>query len=371
MKDWGKEMQADFLKNFKFSIYGESHADSIGGIIDSVPAGMEINQERIEKLLLERNPDFPFNTKRKDSSKIIFESGINKDNNKIITNGSPICFKILNDDVKKNYNKFEFRLGHADFSSFSKYGNNYPYSGGGPFSGRITAIIVVVGEIAQQILQKIDGSLFEVYTAITEVGKIKTKSLFDLTNEELKMIDSKFPVIGTQRRADILELLNNLDNDSLGGKIEIRIKNMKYNLGGLYFNSLESILSSACFSVPGVKGISFGAGDDFIKKYASELHEKVDISNNNLKITSNINGGINGGISNGVQDICFSCIIKPPMSLAREQEIIKFKNNCYSKEEKKISGRHDKFIVNKAIYPIKGWIYICLLDLILENKKWM
>ncbi len=362
-------MYTDFLRNFTFSIYGESHANSIGAIINGIKPGFEINIEKINELLIKRNPNTFYNTKRKDSPNIIFESGFK--NNK--TTGTPLMIKINNDDIKKNdYSKNVFRLNHADLVSYQKFGENYPFEGGGPFSGRLTAIIVVIGEIARQILENANYSI-KTYAQIKNIKDISFESLKDLDNDYIQNnLDEEYFVCSKENVQKIKRILQEAvdQNDALGAKIEFKITPPIKNLGNLYFNSFESILSHALFSIPGIKSIAFGSEEDFYLKTAKQLNYDFSILNNKIKLEQSINGGINGGITNGYEDIYFNCIIKPPFSLKDNINVLKInEDKVFEKANIHFTGRHDSYIANKAIFVIKAWINIILLDLIMQNNE--
>lgn len=366
-------MNTKFLNNINFSIYGESHGQSIGVIIDNIPSGFEIDFKIIEQKLKNRKPQTKYNTKRFDSDTIIIESGILNAQ----TTGTPLCIILKNDDVKtENYKKKEFRFNHADYVNYLKFGDNYAYGGGGPFSGRLTAIVVVVGAIYEQLL-KTEIQNMEIYGQIKQIANIESKSLNTYTLEELKNHKEKIasekllPIFDYNARKKSEHFLTNIEqeNDSIGALIEFRIINVPAKLGGLYFDSFESKLSHALFSIPGVKGINFGSGIEHYLKKGSQMQEDISIINNKIVSHSNISGGINGGITNGYQDVVFTCIVKAPTALNQEQTIGVKVNDKYKLKNQKIEGRHDRIIANKVIFVVEAWINIVISDCLIENSK--
>lgn len=367
-------MNSNFLRNIDFSIYGESHGQSIGVIIDNIGSGLEIDFEMVNQKLKERKPKTKYNTKRNDQDQVYVESGI-KDNK---TTGTPLVLCLKNDDVKSSdYKSKTFRLNHADYTSFLKFGENYPYAGGGPFSGRITAIIVVVGEIFRQLLIAKQTDM-KIYGQIKQVLTIKAPSLSNYSLNELDFFKEKskskeqLPTIDQASRIEIEQQLEQVinNNDSLGAEIELLIKNVPQALGGIYFDSLESIISHAIFSIPGVKGINFGAQADHYLKTGTELLEEIEIIDQKIIAKTNFSGGINGGISNGYQDLIFTCIVKAPTPLNHKQNLLQI-----NQEDKlqtigqNFFGRHDRLIANKVLDVIEAWLQIVISDFILENKK--
>ncbi len=345
-----------FLKNLEIQVNGESHSDFISCSVKGFPLGYVINPEAIGSLLHARNPQNSYNTKRQDSNKIEFVSGIK---GKTLT-GEVLEFKLANDDIKKNdYEKYRFRLGHADLVSYMLYGENYPYEGGGPFSGRITALVVVVGEICRQILNKMNFE-FEIYSQISKTKDFEAKTIIsfsDLKHNNTLCINDK-------DEEKLLGLLNNAvqEGDTLGCEIEFLVKNVQDNLGGMFTDSFESILSHALFSIPGIKGISFGKGDGFSTSKGSEVAEEIEVINNVIVSRTNYNGGINGGYLNTYQDLYFKLIVKPPMSFPKPVDTLKLNNGKFELFKEGTKGRHDVFIGNKVMYVVKAWINIILLD---------
>lgn len=369
-------MNTNFLNNINFSIYGESHGKSIGVIIDNIPSGIEIDFRKIEKKLERRNPGAFYNTKRKDKDELLIESGILNGR----TTGTPMAIRLENSDVNSSkYTHGEFRLSHADFPNFLKFGDSYAYAGGGAFSGRLTALIVIVGSIYEEILKNIYSDLM-IYSQIRQIGKIKTTSLTECDSEALadyrQELDSgseaMFPAVDEKARREFEEYLREItkNKNSAGAKIETLIKGLPAGLGELYFDSFESKLVHALFAIPGFKGVLFGASEEYYEKTGLELLESVSTEDGKVIGETNFSGGINGGITNGYQDVFFQSVVKPPTPLGSEQKLLKMGND--EKLEiinKRIDGRHDRMIGNKAIPVIEAWCYIVIADFYLENVK--
>ncbi len=357
-------MKTNFLKNFKFEIFGQSHSKSIGATLFNVPIGMKIDKQKINDLLIKRNPDTFFNTLRKDEANVNF---IGVEDNIIIK--SEIKFELINNDIKSSdYDDNLFRLNHADYVSYKRYKDEFSNKGGGPFSGRMTAVIVVIGEIARQILE-FKGISYDLTSQILKVKDLEFKSILNYDTNYIEYnFDEKYMVLEENKKALEEVLLKAKENeDSLGGKVEVKISNLDLHLGNVFFESFESQLAHGIFSIPGIKGIDFGIGEDYYKKEGSKLLEDFKIVDNKIVPLTNISGGINGGITNAYQDIYFTCIIKPPMTISKEIPLLEIKDGKLNKVNKKFGSRHDSFIANKALYAIKAWVNIIILDFSLEN----
>ncbi len=357
-------MKTNFLKNFKFEIFGQSHSKSIGANLFNVPIGMSIDIDSINDLLKKRNPDTFFNTLRKDEANVKFvgiKDGIVVDN--------LISFELLNNDINSlDYDKKLFRLNHADYVSYKKFKGKYSYKGGGPFSGRMTAVIVVVGEIARQILKSNDVN-YNLNSQILKVQDIKFKSILNYNSKYINdNLDQNYMILDENKEIfeGVLKKIKS-SNDSIGAKVEVKISNLDLNLGNVFFESFESQIAHAMFSIPGIKGVDFGVGQDYYKKLGSDLLEDFKIKDNKIVPLTNISGGINGGITNSYQDVYFTCIVKPPMTLDKEIPLLEINNGKLKKVNKKFGSRHDSFIANKALYAIMAWVNIIILDFYLEN----
>ena len=323
---------------FRVHIYGESHGSGIGVLIDGVPSGIKLTLEDFTKDLSKRKSGKIGTTPRKEDDIPNIISGVFND----FTTGAPIniFFENKNTDSKV-YTDFKShpRPGHADFSATKKYSGFNDIRGGGHFSGRLTLALVVAGVIAKKILND-----FIFSSEIESIG-ILNKLEFDKKLENY-----------------LLETAQS--GDSLGGTISLTIKNVPIGLGEPFFDSVESVLSSIIFSIPGIKGIEFGAGFKGTEFLGSKFNDCfIDKSG---KTSSNNNGGINGGITNG-NDIFLKVAVKPTSSIFKPQETFNFKDNniqCL-----KINGRHDVAFLLRVPIVLENAVAIALANLYLQNKK--
>jgi len=333
-----------FGRIFRISIYGESHQDEVGIVIDGVPPGLNINENDFKVDLQRRKYGEIFTfatTTRKERDIPIIKSGLFNG----ITTGAPLIISFENKNINSNdyeYLKETPRPSHADFASFIKYKGYNDYRGGGHFSGRLTLPLVAAGIVAKKILYSFYKNI-EINAKLIEIGGLKIENY-----------------------AEVESLLYQTKNkgDTVGGIIECIIKNPPAGLGEPFFDSFESIISHLIFSIPGIKGIEFGAGFNIAKmKGTSANDEIIDISG---KTITNNSGGINGGISNG-NDILFRVAIKPGSSIVKEQNTINLKTG--EKVKIKIQGRHDTCFALRVPVIIEAVTAIAITDFIMINNS--
>jgi len=350
-------MASTFNKNLKITLFGESHGEAIGVTIDGIAPGIKLDLDFINAELDKRKAKGSISTKRheKDEFKIIsgFYNGY--------TTGTPLTFLIENQDKDSSkYSKFAStpRPSHADYTGTLKYLGYQDYRGGGHFSGRITAPIVIVGAICKQILSK---KHIKIASHIKKLYNILDKDVESFSELE-KMNNEYFPVLSNDKKEEMLELLEKvrLDNDSVGGILETYVEGIEGGIGEPFFDSIESMISSLVFSVPAVKGVSFGKGFGFAELLGSSANDPFTYENNKVITKTNNNGGINGGISNGMP-IIVNTVIKATPSIYQTQETV----NLETKENTtlNIEGRHDPCIIHRARVVVESMIAIALVDL--------
>jgi len=360
---WGNKL--------KISIFGESHGDGIGVVIDNLPPGIKIDMDYIERQMTRRAPGkSQLTTKRKESDSVKILSGVFNG----YTTGAPLCGIIFNEDKEsKDYSELKenMRPGHSDYPAFIKYEGFNDYRGGGHFSGRITAPLLFAGALAMYILEKYKG--IYVTSHIKSICNIEDKGmeLIDYeANHFMYLRDMDFPVLsedkGELMKAEILKAKTK--GDSVGGIVETIITNLAAGYGEPFFHSVESRLSGMIFSIPAVKGIEFGEGFNITKMQGSSANDLYVLKDGKIssKISSktNNNGGILGGITNGMP-ILFRTAIKPTPSISLPQDTV----NITSMEKTilQIKGRHDPCIVPRVVPVIEGASALVVLDMIMER----
>ena len=341
-------MSSSYGKNIRMSIFGESHGKAIGVTIDGLPAGIELNINQINQELSLRKSSNVFNTSRIEKDEFEIISGYLNG----FTTGTPLTFLIINNDKSsKDYSniKDKVRPSHADYTAHIKYNGFQDYRGGGHFSGRLTAPMVIAGSIARELL-KTRG--IDIETIFSQVGEFK-REIKELDNEML----------------EYLTKINQL-NDSVGGCVKTIIRNIEPGIGEPIFDNLESKIAGGLFAIPGVKAVSFGIGTQFAESLGSHVNDEFTIKNEKIITRTNNNGGVNGGITNGMP-VVVNTTFKPSSSIGKTQNTVDIKNRCNTTLE--IKGRHDSFYINRARVVVESIIAFTLLDLIIESegKKWI
>ncbi len=360
-------MKNTFGNNLTITLFGESHQDYIGATLDGLPAGIFIDEKYIEHMMEFRKPKGNISTARKESDKVEIISGLFEN----YTTGTPLTILIKNENViSKDYDDLSHiaRLSHCDYSAYMKYLGFNDYRGSGHFSGRLTAAIVACGAICMQVLSLKDISIF---SHIKKIGNINDEA-FDSCNidhlaRQIDIIkDAYFAVIDQRQKEKMLAKIEEtrLAQDSIGGIVESIVYNMPVGVGEPTFDSLESVISHAIFSIGGIKAVEFGDGIEMSSMIGSIANDPFRIINDKIVTTTNHNGGINAGISNGMP-IIVNSYIKPTPSIMKSQSTVDFKQmkNC----EYQINGRHDPCIVHRARIVIDSMIAISICDMLITR----
>ncbi len=346
--------------NVAVTVFGESHGKAIGAVIDGLPAGITVDEAFISHQLDLRRPFGKISTPRQETDKFQIVSGVF--NNK--TTGTPICIIIPNENTRsKDYNYGIARPGHADFTAFSKYNGSEDYRGGGHFSGRITAGIVAGGAIAIDVLKKKGITLG---THIKKCAGVEDADFTDYISEIDDLNKKVFATLDDSRGEEMIKNIEKAaaENNSVGGVLETVVVGLPVGVGEPWFDSVESILSHAFFSVPAVKGVEFGCGFSCADMFGSEMNDEFHFDNGVVKTKTNNNGGINGGITNGMP-VTFRCAIKPTPSISKEQDTINFITN--ENVRSSTHGRHDPCIVHRARVVVDSITAIALCDLLSQK----
>lgn len=348
----------------KLSIFGESHGEAIGCVIDGLPAGIKIDMNAVYKDMQRRTPGKDKTATprlEKDIPHIL--SGM-LDN---VTTGAPLAMVIENTNTKSgDYSNLMTvpRPGHSDYPAYVKYGGNNDIRGGGHFSGRLTAPLVFAGSVAKQILSQMGVTIGahikqigSVCDAVSDLNKTDKSLLDTLSSSTFSLIDET----KEQAMRDEIEKAR-LSLDSVGGIIECFAVGLPVGLGGNMFDTVEGKLASILFGVPAVKGVEFGIGFGFADKRASEVNDQYEIKNGRVATLSNNNGGVLGGMTDGAP-LSVSVAIKPTPSIAKKQKSV----NLLTMEnaELEIHGRHDPCIVVRAVPVIECAVALGLLDLMM------
>lgn len=260
------------------------------------------------------------------------------------------------------------RPGHADYSGKVKYNGFNDYRGGGHFSGRLTAPLVFMGAAAKQILAKRGIYVGAHIAAVAGVKDTPFNPLGESADTFSELAQKTFPVLDDAAGNEMQQLILAAKQscDSVGGVIECMAINLPAGIGAPFFDSLESRLAHALFSVPAVKGIEFGKGFALAQMTGSEANDQMYYDNGVVKTYTNNNGGITGGITNGMP-VLFKAAVKPTPSIAKVQKTVDLSTE--SNTELVITGRHDPCIVQRAVPVIEGVAAWVILDMLLAGEK--
>ena len=331
-----------FCENIRLTIFGESHGEAIGMVLDGFPAGEQIELDRLREELKRRAPGGAETVSpRKERDEPEFLSGIFNDH----TTGAPLCAIIRNTDVdSSSYHPELPRPGHADLAAQIKFKGRADFRGGGAFSGRLTAPMVLAGALCKQALERRRVS---VQARILSVGGV------DRSAEDFDYAVHK----------EILEARS--VGDSVGGVVECVASGVPAGIGGLMFGGMESRIAQALYAIPGVKGVEFGAGFEIAKMRGTQANDPIVTENGVVFTETNHAGGINGGITNGMP-LVLRCAFRPTPSISREQKTV----DLMKKENTTIRtlGRHDPCIVPRALPVVEAMVAFCLLDAMCEPR---
>ena len=338
-----KHMKNTFGNSVSVTIFGESHGSEIGVVLDGLAPGIQVKEDEIAEKLRLRRPSGSISTKRVEPDHFRIVSGVFNG----ATTGTPVCILIPNENTKsKDYSgtRSLARPGHADYTAYCKYHGFEDYRGGGHFSGCITAALVAAGAIA---LSALEGKGILIGTHIARCAGIPDRGFMDLQEDIRNLSGTGFAVLDNEAAGKMREAMEQAakEGDSVGGILETAVTGLPAGIGEPWFDSLESVLSHALFSIPAVKGVEFGDGFALSDLRGSDANDCFAVQDGRITTRTNHNGGINGGISNGMP-LLFRCAVKPTPSIYKEQDTADF----FTQTEKKIviSGRHDPAIVHRA-----------------------
>lgn len=344
--------------SFAFTSFGESHGRCVGVVIDGCPAGLELAEADVQKLLDLRKPGQSIvTTQRGEQDKVEILSGVFRGK----TTGAPICLLVWNSDTRSSdYDKFVAipRPGHADYPALVKYGGMNDYRGGGRFSGRITAGFVMAGAVAQKLLESTMAIKIVAFTK--ELGGIRLDENTSYEDIVAKRYSNEVRCPDRDAAEKMRELVIKTrgSGDSLGGIVECIATGLPIGIGEPVFSSIESELSRSIFSIPAVKGIEFGSGFAGTRTRGSENNDAyVEIKDGKLVTKSNNSGGILGGISTGMP-LVLRVGFKPASSIATPQET--FDLSSGEKTKLQVPGRHDPTVVPRAV-PVVECMTACVL----------
>ena len=348
-----------FGKLFTLTTFGESHGAAIGGVVDGMPAGIEIDVDFIQQELNRRRPgQSTITTSRQESDEVELLSGVFEGR----STGCPIGFIVRNKNQhSQDYENLRtlFRPSHADFTYYSKYGIR-DHRGGGRSSARITISRCVAGALAKLALRQ-SGIVIQAYTS--QVGDISLDldyRQYDLSLTEKTAV--RCPDL--QKAAEMEALITQVkaEGDTVGGIITCVIQGCPAGLGEPEFDKLHAALGGAMLSINAVKGFEYGDGFAGTSRRGSEVNDEFLPG---FTTKTNHSGGIQGGISNG-QDIYFRVAFKPVATLLRQQNTIDMEGNATTLTAR---GRHDPCVLPRAVPVVEAMAAMTILDFLLMQKS--
>ncbi len=355
-------MSSTFIgQRLRLSIFGQSHSEAIGMTLDGLPAGLKIDTDRLQTFLNRRAPgQNDWSTPRKEEDRPEFLCGLRDG----YTCGAPLTAIIHNTNTRpKDYSRLKItpRPGHADYTGQIKYRGFQDYSGGGHFSGRLTAPLCVAGGILKQMLE---ANGVSVDARIAAIAGICDNSPFTSS-----VARKTFPVVDDEIGEEMRQAIQTAraEGDSVGGVIECVVRGLPAGIGEPMFDGIENQIARVIFAVPAVKGIEFGAGFAAAKLRGCENNDPFCVRDGKIQTVTNNAGGILGGISNGMP-VVFRVAVKPTPSIAKTQQSANL--NTMQEEELSITGRHDPCIVPRAVPVIEAVAALAISDFILGESTW-
>lgn len=322
-----------FGTRFSVSIFGESHGEGLGVVIDGCPAGMPLSVEDfIEDTERRKGGRQKGTTPRQEEDLPIFKSGVFRG----MTTGAPLMLLFANGNTRSaDYEKQRSvpRPGHADWVAHQKFGGFEDFRGGGHFSGRLTLCLVAAGVVAKKMLPMLD-----IRATITKIGGLAD------------------PEAGLQRGIDA--------KDSVGGIVECRVNGLPVGLGEPFFDSVESLIAHAAFAIPAVRGIEFGTGFQAASMFGVEHNDAITDPDGRTR--TNHAGGIVGGITNG-NEMVYRVAIKPTSSTPKEQLTLNWETG--ELETFSVKGRHDLCIALRVPPVLEAVTAMVLADLMIAEGR--
>ncbi len=359
-------MSSEFGQNIKVTVFGQSHSDAVGAVIDGLPAGETIDISKLQSFMNRRAPGkSEFATQRREPDEPVILSGLLDG----VTCGAPLCTIIENKDVRsKDYDKIQNipRPSHSDYPAYVKYKGFTDVRGGGHFSGRLTAPLCFAGAVCKQILERRGVFIGAHIASIGAVDDIPFGPAHVSADEMAAVGKKEFPAV-SEKAAELMKKEISAaaeKKDSIGGVVECCAVGLPAGIGEPMFDGLENRLAAAIFGIPAVKGVEFGAGFAAAKMRGSENNDPYYFEDGKVKTLTNNHGGIIGGISTGMP-LILRAAFKPTPSIGVEQNSVDLADK--TNRTITITGRHDPCIVPRAVPVVEAVTAIVLLDLLMNG----
>lgn len=353
----------EFGAKYRVGIFGSSHGPCVGAKVDGCPPGSKVSEAVIQVELDRRAPGKgAITSPRAERDRLEVISGIVDGR----ATGATIVGLVRNKDFDSSaYDSFKRvpRPGHADYPAMVKYKGHHDHRGGGQFSGRMTAGLVIAGAVARQVLEKAD---VRVVAQTVQIGSVRMEKQVPYSIAE--KVARANPVGCADR--DAAERMKeeivraHEERDSVGGVVKCAVLGVPVGVGEPFFGSIESAMSAMMFSIPGVKGVEFGSGFGAASMKGSEHNDPFAVRNGRIVTKTNNAGGVLGGLSTGMP-IEFRVAFKPTSSIARPQMSVDVAKKA--PVELEVKGRHDPCIVPRAVPVVENSAASVILDLMLQG----
>ena len=355
----------EFGVRYRVTLFGTSHGPEVGVTVEGIPEGTPIDAARLQAELDRRRPvGRRLATKRQEEDRLVIDSGVRDGR----ADGATFRAHVANEDVRREpYDRLRDtpRPGHADYPARVRYGPDADLSGGGIFSGRMTVGLVIAGALARPLLERLG---VEVVAFTRSIGPVEASVPENLPLPEIRArgaeneVGCPDPAAAQAMEAAIADARR--DGDSVGGVVEVRVEGTPTGLGEPFFDSIESAIAHAAFSVPAVKAIEFGAGFGAARMRGSEHNDAFLWDHGRVRTETNHAGGVLGGLATGMP-IVFRVAVKPTSSIARSQRTVDLATRAPTTLI--VTGRHDPCIVPRAVVVLESVTAIALVDLALRG----
>ena len=346
----------------RLTIFGQSHAPTIGGVIEGLPAGIAPDMAFISAFMARRAPGGALSTARREADAVEIVAGLNEWGR---TCGAPLAFIIRNSDQhSRDYSNLRDvpRPGHADYTAAVKFGGENDIRGGGQFSGRLTAPLCFAGALAIQLLKECG---IRIKARVRSVAGIQDGPM-DLAKPDIdSIIDGPLPCVDAHAAGRMTEAIEaaRAEGDSVGGVVECFALGLPAGLGEPMFDGVENRLAKALFGIPAVRGVEFGLGFEAAKLRGSQHNDAFYMEDDRVATATNRHGGVLGGITSGMP-VVVRVAFKPTPSIARPQRSVSLSRHTDS--ELLIHGRHDPCVVPRAVPVVEAAVAWTVYDMVLR-----
>lgn len=353
-------MKNTFGSSVTVTLFGESHGDCVGAVLDGLAPGIPVEDDCIRRRLAARRPQGTVSTARREPDEFSILSGVFDGR----TTGTPLCIRIPNtdtDSTEYEKNRTIPRPGHADYAAVCKYHGYADYRGGGHFSGRLTAALTAAGAVLLSVLEA--HGIF-IGTHILRCKDAADRPFAHDPQSDLDQLRAAaFPVLEPRAAEAIQDTIRTAGaaGDSVGGILQTAVTGLPAGVGEPWFDTVEGVLAHALFSIPAIKGVEFGDSFSLASMTGSQANDAFTVKGGRVATVTNHNGGVNGGITNGMP-LIFQCAVKPTPSIAVEQDTV----DLAAMQPCRISvgGRHDPAVLHRAVPVVDSVTAITICDLL-------